>query len=296
MKNIIKRSFVIGDSWLYYKLYTGPKTADLILTEIINPIAQELLDNDIIEKWFFIRYADPKYHLRVRFHYNNPSHILEIISRLHEPFENYLEKDLLWQIQLDTYHRELERYGTKTIELSEMLFFHDSKMIVNFLNLIEGDDGENIRWLFGLRAIENLLSNFEYGDKEKLKLLEKLKTDFGIEFGMSRYLKKQLDEKYRTLREDINDFMVFTKKTNPNFKSIIDVLDDKTNDIKDIVVKILEYNKNKLLQMELDDLISSYIHMLMNRLFKSNNRLNEMVCYDFLYRYYKSVWARKNYN
>ena len=38
--------------------------------------------------------------------------------------------------------------------------------------------------------------------------------------------------------------------------------------------------------------ISSYLHMEMNRLFTSNNRLNEMVVYNYLTRYYKSEIAK----
>ena len=38
--------------------------------------------------------------------------------------------------------------------------------------------------------------------------------------------------------------------------------------------------------------MSSYIHMEMNRLFANDNRLNEMVVYNYLTRYYKSEIAR----
>jgi len=295
MQNTIQRSFIIGDSWLYYKLYTGPKTSDLILTEIINPVAKQLLDAGFIDHWFFIRYADPKHHIRVRFHYSDPSNVAQIINSFHAPFKEYIEQDLLWKVQLDTYQRELERYGTNTMELSEKLFFHDSKMITDFIDLIEGDEGEEIRWLFGIRAIENLLTSFQYSDEDKLELMDSLKTGFGNEFGMSRPLKKQLDAKYRNARGKISDFMVFTKEENPDFAPILDIYDTTIANIKDTTQEVLKHHKDGTLQMELDNLMGSYIHMLMNRLFKSNNRLHEMVCYDFLYRYYKSEWAKKKY-
>ena len=293
--NQVQRSFIIGDSWLYYKLYTGPKTADLILTEIINPVVKELLEHQFIDKWFFIRYADPKHHLRVRFHYNNPAFINEIVGRLHGPFQHFINEDLLWKVQLDTYQRELERYGKNTIDLAETLFFHDSAMITDFIDLIEGDEGEELRWLFGLRAIDNLLNSFQYSEENRLALMERLKIGFGNEFGMSRPLKKQLDDKYRASRGKINDFMIFTRDNNPDFAPILDVLDVKTKNSVASAKAILSHKENSTLELDLDNLMSSYIHMLMNRLFKSNNRLHEMVCYDFLYRYYKSEWARKKY-
>jgi hypothetical protein len=45
-------------------------------------------------------------------------------------------------------------------------------------------------------------------------------------------------------------------------------------------------------EVDLNDLITSYIHMMMNRSFRSRQRIHELVLYDFLYRYYKSVIAR----
>lgn len=287
-----QRGFTLGSEWIYYKLYTGHKTADYILTQIILPITSELLERGIIQEWFFIRYADPKSHLRLRLRTSNIKNLSAIIAAFHEPFNQLLQNDLIWKIQLDTYQRELERYGWNTMVLSETLFYHDSKTIVQFLNLIEGEEGEKFRWLFGLRAINELLNLFRYQPSDKLNIMDRLKTGFGKEFGMSRPLKKQLDHKYRDYREDIYQFLSFTEKEEPDYLPILEVLQKRKNTIEPIAKKIVDLRKKGALQMELDDLISSYIHMLMNRLFKSKNRLNEMVCYDFLFRHLRSEVAR----
>ena len=42
--------------------------------------------------------------------------------------------------------------------------------------------------------------------------------------------------------------------------------------------------------------VGSIIHMLNNRIFSTQNRLQELVIYDFLSRYYKSKLARDNKN
>ena len=291
MNNRPQRNFSVGSEWLYYKLYTGHKTADLILTEIIKPMTEEFIGQEIIDKWFFIRYADPKHHLRVRFRSLDSQNIGRVITSLHEPLDHFMKQDLIWKIQLDTYQRELERYGQHTMELSESLFYHDSDAIVQFLDLIEGDEGEQLRWLYGLRSIDHLLESFEYTLDEKLVLMELLKTGFGREFGMSRPLKKQLDDKYRKERENIEGFMVFTKESEPDYEPILTILEKKKQLLKPLTQQILDLRKNDKLELELNNLMGSYIHMLMNRLFKSKNRLNEMVCYDFLYRYYRSRLA-----
>ncbi|MDR5591111.1 thiopeptide-type bacteriocin biosynthesis protein [Christiangramia sp. SM2212] len=297
MNKLIKRNFIIGDNWVYYKIYSGAKTSDSILAEIIKPLTEALLKEKIIDKWFFIRYSDPKHHIRLRFHYEDPHNISIIINRLQLYIEQYLIHDLIWKVQTDTYNRELERYGYKTMELSEDLFFYHSQMVVNFLNLTKGYEEveEDVRWLFSLRAVDSFLENFGYSSNAKLNLLESLKVGFGREFGMARPLKKQLDKKYREKRIKIENFMVETV-SNGEYAPILKLLEEKTKNIQNITERVLEYKKENELEIQLNFLLGSYIHMLMNRLFTSQNRKYEMVCYDFLYRYYKSIIAREKFN
>ena len=94
MDKLIKRNFIIGDSWVYYKIYSGAKTSDSILAEIIKPLTEALLKEKIIDKWFFIRYSDPKHHIRLRFHYEDPHNISIIINRLQLYIEQYVMHDL----------------------------------------------------------------------------------------------------------------------------------------------------------------------------------------------------------
>ncbi|MDH7447403.1 thiopeptide-type bacteriocin biosynthesis protein [Aquimarina sp. 2201CG14-23] len=287
----VQRSFIVGSEWLYYKIYTGPKTSDLVLTEIIKPVASSLLENNNIDQWFFIRYNDPKHHIRVRFHYNSPENVAKIINSLSGPLKKFVDEDLIWKIQLDTYQRELERYGLKTMKQSEELFFHESIMITDFLDLIDGDEGEELRWLFGVRAIDQMLSDFDYDEDQKLVLMERLKTGFGVEFGMNKNLKKQMDKKFRNEHEKIKSFLSFKRENNPDYAPILDVLETKNKNSAPIIKDVLSVVNTS----QLDDLMGSYIHMLMNRLFRSKNRLHEMVIYDLLYRTYKVAWGIRKF-
>lgn len=294
-KKIIDRSLIPGDEWLYYKVYTGPKTADAILVNGIRPVAQQLLRDKIIDQWFFIRYSDPKNHLRVRFKALGTENIGNVISQMYPYFKSLVDQDLVWKVQIDTYHREMERYGSNTMELSEQLFFHDSTCIADFLDMIEGDEGEELRWLFALRGMDTFLDTFGFLDEEKLNLLDRLKTGFGIEFGMSRALKKQLDDKYRAERKKIDRFMLLSMENASDYLPILQILETRKGKNTPIAAGIMDHQESGTLQIVLNDLMASYLHMFMNRLFKSNNRLHELVCYDFLYRYYKSKIARKKY-
>lgn len=295
-KREVQPTFIIGDEWLYYKFYTGPKTADVILTELIKPVSERLLSKEVIKKWFFIRFADPKLHIRVRFYFTEPHHIYTITREINSLSKPFIKKKLIWKIQTDSYQREVERYGALTMELAENLFFYDSSMIVDMLSILEGDEGEWFRWLFGLRAIDAFLDDFKYDMNNKFELITLLKGNFGREFGMNRYLRKQLEQKYRKDRSVIDNLLDHSKDQTNQMKPLLDLISKRSESIQYIVKEILKLTEDKNETKQINDLMGSYLHMMINRLFKTKQRLHEMVLYDFLHRHYKSEIARKKYS
>ncbi len=293
----LQRTFIIGDQWLYYKLYSGPKTADVILTRIVKPLTNQMLAAGDIDKWFFIRYGDPKPHIRVRFHIKDSQALLKAIEAVNTLSKPFIEQDLIWKIQVDSYQREIERYGIRSMELAETFFFHDSKMIVDMLDIIEGDEGERIRWLFGIRAVDSLLEDFLYSMEEKYELVTRLRENFGREFGMNRALKEQFERKFRKDRAAINELLDHAKDRENRMLPLFEIIAAKSQALLPITKEILKlYDNKKPNPFFLDDLIGSYSHMMINRLFKSKQRLHELVLYDFLHRYYKSEIARRKYS
>lgn len=292
----IQRTFIIGDQWLYFKFYCGPKTADVILTQMVKPIAEQLLADGDIAKWFFIRYGDPKQHIRVRFLVKNPQGLLKSMMMVNQSAKLFIEQDLIWKVQLDSYQREVERYGERTMEEAETVFFHDSRMIVDMLDMIEGDEGERIRWLFALRAVDTMLEDFNFTMEEKYDHITRLRENFGREFGMNRPLKEQLEKKYRADRKTITEVLDPSKDEESQMQPLFELLTRKSAAVKPMAEILMQtYDNKEPKPFMLNDLLASYSHMLINRLFKSKQRLNELAVYDFLHRYYKSEIARRKY-
>lgn len=282
----MKRYFPPGSEWLYYKIYLGYTTSDQILTEVVYPFTENLKERNLIDKWFFIRYNDPDYHIRIRFHILNvPENIGKIITEFEDKLSSYFVEGKIWKIQIDTYKREIERYSIENIELSENVFYFQSKLILEFLKTLENyeNEGDN-RWLFSMKAIENLLNIFDYSLDNKIKLMESLKVSFKREFGDSKVLSKQLNTKYRFKRETINELIL---KNNNEIDSLFIEHNSNINNILGNITQNLD-------ELHLHDLLSSHIHMLMNRLFRTNNRKFELVIYDFMYHQYLSYRARNN--
>lgn len=284
----MQRIFTIGDQWIYFKIYTGVKTSDIILSEVIKPLSEKLINENIIDKWFFIRYFDPKPHLRIRFFHTSPENLLKVIFYFNDSINQLLKENLIWKIQTDTYQRELERYGNETIEYAETVFFHDSAMIINMLDMIEGEEGELYRWLFSLRATDELLNNFNFSINEKYELITNLYENFGKDFNKDKNLTVQLDNKFRKERSVINNVLDRTKDNDNEMLPLFDLLSKKSEAIQPIINVLLTQNDENKLSVKLNDLFASYSHMSLNRIFRTNQRLHEFVIYFFLHKYYKS--------
>jgi thiopeptide-type bacteriocin biosynthesis protein len=289
----IQRNFCIGSEWLYYKFYAGIKTADKLLAEIIRPLTEELIEKKSIDRFFFIRYADPENHIRLRFHFADLRHLGAVINTVHKAIQPYVEQGMISKVQTDTYNRELERYGVNSMEIAETLFHVDSVVTLNLLDLIDGAEGEIIRWQFAVRSMDDLLNNLNFNATEKLELLDNMKTSFFREHGESKELKLQLDAKFRTERKLVEDILNREIDETREIQPLIELLEWKKEQVQPLAEKLLQLKKAGQLQVQLNDLTSSYIHMLLNRIFMSRQRTYEMVVYDLLYRYYKSVAGRE---
>jgi thiopeptide-type bacteriocin biosynthesis protein len=289
----VARKFSPGSEWVYYKLYCGAKSADKILQEGIKPLIEQLSQESKIGKWFFIRYNDPDFHLRLRMHVTEAHNIGEVIRQVNAYLSPFEASGYIWKLQMDTYNREVERYGFNSMELSETLFCHDSNALLALLDNTWGDAREQVRWVWGLRAIDELLNCFQLSLQHKLALLTELKNAFAAEFNMDKLLKMQLDQKHRANKKIIEQIMDSSNDPLNELSPLIDIIKEKSVHIQPVTNAILDMDANVELQVPLADLLNSYIHMLLNRLFPSNQRLHEMVAYDFLFRYYQSSVARQ---
>jgi thiopeptide-type bacteriocin biosynthesis protein len=293
--NNIKRTYIPGDEWLYIKLYTGYKTADRFLAEELPEIINKLKADKAIDKWFFIRYSDPHYHLRLRFFLKDPNDSLAL-SVINQSIKPYVSERLIWKVQADTYQRELERYGSETIDFAETIFNYDSEAIINIIKLLEGSVSDHYRWLIALKMIDNLLDDFEFNIDRKIQLLSNLSENFKTEFGFTRKeYKLQLDKKFRDNRKAIEE--IINNTTNkPNWIiPFVKIIDQKSQNIKPVTDTLMDMEQSQALKVPLNDLLGSYIHMMSNRLFRTKQRLIEMVLYDMLERHYSSLKAKIKY-
>ena len=282
---MLQRHFILGSEWVYYKIYTGVSVADIFLEEQMLPLTNGLLKENIIDQWFFIRYKDPDFHLRVRFHLKDIGRIGELLIKMEGVLHEYIAQDLIWKVQNDTYSREIERYGASFYNDVETLFYINTKQTLGLLSLIEGAEGEEIRWLFGLKSIDQILNiYFEANLEQKMRFAKLLANKFADEFKMDKLLRNQINTKFKNSHQKIVDFLNCQDKSS-DYQAVYQLLDEPEPEIRELIIKI---NIS-------EHVLGSIIHMMMNRLFKSKNRLHELLMYQFLFLYYRAESYRQKY-
>ena len=291
----VQRSFAPGSEWTYLKVYCGTKWGDKILTDYLLPCLEKLQAQDLLHKWFFIRYADPKNHLRLRFlHAPDPAHVAAIMAGVHQALAGLQQERIVQAIQYDTYHREIERYGAATMELSETVFYHDSQAVLHFLNLLEGDEGERYRWLFAIRGADELLTAFGLSLAEKAALAEQLHQAFFQEFNGDAGLVRQLNDKYRTVSRELTGFLDPANDT-PYIEDAVTVFAVRAAALRGAYADWLALAGPVATASQVRRLLPSYLHMFLNRIFLASQRLHELVVYHHLAKHYKSVAARQKH-
>lgn len=287
LKDHVQRNFTIGSEWLYYKFYVGTKGADDLLLGPIKMITDQLLASQMIDKWFFIRYVDPEYHLRVRFHLTQNADIQTIIKVINNGVQKFIDNSSVSKIQVDTYQREIERYGENSMELSETCFFYDSIFFVNTLNIIkQANNAAKVRWLYILKSVDKMFDDFGLSLFQKFSLMKKI--DVSERMGAN----KQMSAKYRTLDVEIDALLNNAKEEEP-WPLIHSILSQRSSLIKPVAEQILFMNNRGEFQIDLENYLASMIHMMINRICISKPNEHEYAVYDLLYRYYASKYARQ---
>lgn len=276
---MVVRKFYPGSEWLYIKIYTGVKTADIILEEAVIPLINSLQKGNFISKWFFIRYNDSRAHLRLRFLLADINKYHLVLEMINFAVNNFVESGEVANLILDSYIRELERYGSNTIELVEDLFYRSSEVSLNFLKY---DDEE--RLVASIFYIDHILKKLQskFPEIEIRKWIKDFNMAFKKEFNANKYLNNQLDKKFRSFKLIYQKFI-----DNDEFEESRNMILSNISKTFPIIEQILPHIMAKTSSVSLPDLFHSIFHMHINRTFISNQRLFEMVIYDHLLRYYK---------
>jgi thiopeptide-type bacteriocin biosynthesis protein len=288
----VPRRFPPGSDWLYVKLFTGTSTAERVLDAAAR-VVQASLRAKIADRWFFIRYGDPDWHLRLRVHGDRERLLHEVLPALNAIAHRLVDAGHVWRVELDTYERELERYGGgQAIELAERIFHADSDAVLAILRAVHGDRGAGLRWRAALAGIDVLLEDFGFTVEHKRAIARRACDGYGSEFGAGRAFQRQLSRQYRDERAGLEAVLDRASSGPPAFRPIVDALRARSAAIAPLVGELRKLADDDRLSAPLDEIAMSLAHMHVNRILRSAPRVQELVLYELLDRLYTSQAAR----
>ncbi|OJT16483.1 hypothetical protein BO221_49945 [Archangium sp. Cb G35] len=288
----LPRSFAPGSEWLYAKLYTGTATADRVLLEAVAPLMREALASGAADHGFFIRYGDPDWHVRMRLH-GPPTRLRgEVLGRLYEALAPLQHEGLVWRVQLDTYEREVERYGgPEAMLLAERLFHVDSEAVLELLELYSSD--ADARWRTSLLGVDALLGDLGMDLEAKRRVMGRLREGYGREFRVDVAFERQLGEKFREHRKELEALLVPGSAVEDALAPAREVLRRRSERSAPWVGELRAREAEGKLLQGVEQLAESHVHMHVNRMLRTAARAQELVLYDLLHRLYESRAARQ---
>lgn len=293
-----RRRFAPGSEWLYAKLYTGTGTADHVLRDVVAPLVSELRESGAVDRWFYIRYADPDQHLRVRFHGDPQRLAAEALPAVHAAAAPLLDDGRIAKIAFDTYDREIERYGgAEGIELAETLFHADSQAVLDIVCLLGGDEGQRAAWQMALVGIDVLWTDLGLDLDARLSLAarsrDSLKHEHNARDSAEVVLDRALGEKFRKERAGLEALFDPSRHADSDLAPGHEILAERSQRLAPVAAALREMERSGRLGRGINDALAwDFSHMYANRLLRAAARAQELVLYDFLARIYESRKAR----
>ncbi|HWO95421.1 MAG TPA: lantibiotic dehydratase [Bacillus sp. (in: firmicutes)] len=265
-----KRIIFPGGPWLYAKLYGMDSRQDEFLGRHWQAFCQQCKDMNLIDHAYFVRYADPDRHLRVRFHSHVEQGIGALLPVFHEWTQTLYQEGLISKIVVDTYEPEIERYGGPNLmPLAEALFSHDSEVVSYLIQLVRFSQLQIDKLKLSVISVLELLRQFGLTDDETASLLNK-KYD----------VKDYLDD----FRKDRKYFMELLaghrdklEPSYPNESLVYQIMDTRYLAVKRYVEELARQEELGMLLNAKEDILFSVIHMHLNRLLGINRNQEEKV-------------------
>jgi thiopeptide-type bacteriocin biosynthesis protein len=288
-----RRSFPPGSEWLYAKIYAGISQLDGVI-ERVAKVLMPCLPEGLVETWFFIPYGDPEPHLRLRIRGSSPSLLQTVLPALHSALGALLETQVVYRVQLDTYERELERYGGgEGMALAEEVFRRDSDAVAELIAL-SGNDAE-LRWQLTLLGIDRLLCDFGLGLEERRDEALFAMQQYRREFAVSSATLRQVGIKYRRYSERLA-FLLWPDEADAArmtgaIAGAFEILARRSASLSALEGQLRDMLSAGRLRVGRRAFIQSLVHMHSIRMLGVSARAHELVICDFLRRQYATRLA-----
>ncbi|MFC6103379.1 lantibiotic dehydratase [Olivibacter domesticus] len=254
---------VPGGKWLYFEIYMHSSRANDFLTKVLPDFLKK--NNQQIASWFFIRYNIPSFHIRLRLKIRDNGNLSELIKVFYDHLNKDIKTGIISDVQIKPYIREIERYGIDYIEQIEWYFSFDSRRAINLLNL---KHEESVLYFITIQFLKDVLSQLSLTAQDQLAYAKNIADKFVKEMHIDMLGFKKINEVYKhfQINNNIKTTKVFERS------HLVTVAQ---------AIKLL----NKIERTQRINLLIDITHMHINRVFIANQRIHELIIYQYLQKH-----------
>jgi thiopeptide-type bacteriocin biosynthesis protein len=277
----ILRTVHPGGECLFAKFYLGQATSDIWLRRVLPQLIADLEEDQIIDRWFYLRYTDHAPHIRLRL-FGPPNRLWsDGLAAVHQSATK--GNILPWRITIDSYQRELERYGGgSAMNHIERIFHQDSRAALKLLCLDDQISSSKTR-IYTLASVDSFLRSFGFAYRNS--------DAWGrLTSAPSPKERAVWSRSYRENRPEIE--AALSRAGDEPVQGMRSILNARESAISDAVQALRRLDSDGTLTSSLDDIWGSVVHLGINRLTQSTSPNGERRIYDTIRRYHLSVLAR----
>ncbi|MHB1273402.1 MAG: lantibiotic dehydratase [Rhodanobacter sp.] len=286
--SLLKSKELPLEKWIYFDIFTGETSAENLLTRDIWPVLARLRTEKVLERWFYVRYyVDGIFQLRLRALPGQTDSRVALLDSCLAVLRPFVDNGLIHKVQISGYARELDRYGgAASLDICEEVFHAHSEIAVQVLSQLELlADREEKRWVLAFVHLWSVLIDSLGSLDEVIDFAQMMVTGYRHEMPSSAHTAKAVSENFRIHRKVIES-------------ELSTGLSDKVNDLHQNS-KWAELGSHRIRdlrrihgQATFARILGSILHMDCNRIFSFHARANEMILYEYVLRYARSVRAR----
>jgi lantibiotic biosynthesis protein len=257
-----------GSDWLFVKLYAPRIFEDDLLTGPVAELCKQALATGAANDWFFIRYADPDPHIRLRFHGQPERLIGELVPHVCKWANGILSDGLGVRLCFDTYDREIERFGGRAgTEALEAIFAADSRAVIEMLRLLRAGLLDIDMTSLAVLSIDDLLTGLGSSEASLAWYREKVTS------------RKAAGEEYRRRKTNLRRLLGDPEhlRSHPGGDALALVLAARRDDLATISLKLDALAAAKELFQPKSALVSTCVHLHCNRLLGANQLTEDQI-------------------
>ncbi|MFD1992768.1 lantibiotic dehydratase [Paenibacillus nicotianae] len=250
------------DEWLFIKLYGKQSREEELIAFEMERFFTEL-NQSYDAKHFFMRYMDPKPHIRLRIN-SQTQQLLEIFPIILSWLQQLQQRDMISDFVIGSYDREIERYGgVELMSAAEYIFCMDSIVVEQLIGAVRTKQLDIEIELIAMISIIAYLEQAGLNFENQLSLIQR-NTDH------TRYRQEFKENKDKYLHMCNTDHNWEALRQTESGQTLLEMLEQRESAVTHYIQLM---QQQPVVTPDLEEIISSIIHLHCNRLLGTDREL-----------------------